>query len=170
MQLEIRRIERLWRELWTGCAAQYYWLFCQMEEENVLDPTDERHLSALHYVYIPRIQRHVDQFVDAFNNRPMRTEHGRSPKQLWIGGSIADYQSGNSSILVNFFSVIFNIIPVAKQTISRPIIGICNYWYLPQMMAHNTIMMAHKTIWFQFLLLVTNIYAYNDINALVYPF
>ncbi|XP_052780602.1 uncharacterized protein LOC128217486, partial [Mya arenaria] len=60
-----QRIERLWREVWTGCNALYYGLFFSMEDDGILDVTNERHMLALHLVFKPRIQQHLDNFREA---------------------------------------------------------------------------------------------------------
>ncbi|KAK6183515.1 hypothetical protein SNE40_010985 [Patella caerulea] len=83
-----QRIERFWRDLWCGCVNVFYNLFCYMETNNILVPTDELHLQVLHYVFLPRIQRSLDQFCEAFKRRPLRTEHNKSPLQLFIAGQI----------------------------------------------------------------------------------
>ncbi|XP_052809272.1 uncharacterized protein LOC128237730 [Mya arenaria] len=85
-----QRIERLWREVWTGCNALYYGLFFSMEDDGILDVTNERHMLALHLVFKPRIQQHLDNFREAISHRPLRTERNKSPLQLWISGQMLD--------------------------------------------------------------------------------
>lgn len=43
-----QRIERLWRDLFTGCTYLFYNIFCNMEEYGILDNANELHLAALH--------------------------------------------------------------------------------------------------------------------------
>ena len=83
-----QRIERLWRDVYSGCTHIYYELFYKMENEGILDPDDEKHLYALHFVYGPRINRSLQLFATGFNNTPMSTEHNFSPMQLWTRGLI----------------------------------------------------------------------------------
>ncbi|WAR11835.1 hypothetical protein MAR_026015 [Mya arenaria] len=85
-----QRIERFWRELWQGCTNTYYNLFWRMEMDGILNVGNENHLLALHLVYLKRIQTSVDRFVQATSQRPLRTEHGRTPMQLWIMGQVLD--------------------------------------------------------------------------------
>ena len=54
-----QRIERLWRDVFTGVIHLYYQLFYHMEENRVLDPLNESHLFCLHYVFLPRINKHL---------------------------------------------------------------------------------------------------------------
>ena len=50
-----QRIERLWRDL-HRCAIQlFYRMFYYMEYNNLLDPINEKHLFALHYVFLPHM-------------------------------------------------------------------------------------------------------------------
>lgn len=58
-----QRIERLWRDLFDGVIYVYYHLFHHLEEVSVIDPSNEEHLFALHYVYVPRINRHSESFT-----------------------------------------------------------------------------------------------------------
>ena len=84
------RIERFWRELWDGCTKTYYEFFWKMEEEGLLDVDNEGHLFVLHAVFLKRIQSSIDQFIDAVARRPLRTEHNKTPLQLWIMGMLED--------------------------------------------------------------------------------
>lgn len=35
-----QRIERLWHDVFSGCVASFYYLFYELEEAGLLDPTD----------------------------------------------------------------------------------------------------------------------------------
>ncbi|XP_052785786.1 uncharacterized protein LOC128221272 isoform X1 [Mya arenaria] len=85
-----QRIERFWRELWDGCTKTYYEFFSRMEDDGLLDVDNEVHLLVLHVVFLRRMQSSIDQFVDAVSRRPLRTEHNRTPLQLWISGQLED--------------------------------------------------------------------------------
>lgn len=79
-----QRIERLWRDVRRVVVNQFANLFHFMEEVNYLDPDNEHHLFALHFVFLGRLNRALQHFVQLFNNRPMRTERNLSPLQLFI--------------------------------------------------------------------------------------
>lgn len=96
-----QRIERLWRDLFTGCTYMFYQLFYYMEHCNLLDPSNETHLFALHYVYIPRINRHLQMFSSGHNNSPIRTEHNSTPYQLWVRG-LLDLRHSNCHVAQEF--------------------------------------------------------------------
>ena len=83
-----QRIERLWRDMFSGCVHVFYHLFHDMEQHGFLEPSNEVHLFALHYTYQPRINRNLDIFAHGHSRAPMSSEHGRSPLQLWIQGSM----------------------------------------------------------------------------------
>ena len=84
-----QRIERLWRDLFTGCTFMFYHLFYHMEDVGILEPDNELHLAALHYVFLPRINFHLHTFEAGHNSGPVSTEHNNSPEQLWIRGMLA---------------------------------------------------------------------------------
>ena len=81
-----QRIERLWRDVFQGCTCLFYRLFLYLEEIGILDPCNETHLFALHFVYLPRIQSSLDHFRDAYIYRPLSTCHNQSPAQLFFLG------------------------------------------------------------------------------------
>ncbi|XP_071821220.1 uncharacterized protein [Apostichopus japonicus] len=78
-----QRIERLWRDMFTGCASVYYKLFTKMEDENILDVTNEIDLAALHHVFLSIINNHLDIFQQSYLHHKLRTEHNKTPLQLW---------------------------------------------------------------------------------------
>ena len=84
-----QRIERLWRDLFSGCTHVFYYLFYNMENSHILEPSNDCHLFALHYVFLPRIQRNLDLFREGHTRGPLSTEHNASPEQLWIRGMLS---------------------------------------------------------------------------------
>lgn len=93
-----QRIERLWREVNRIVCRTYRNIFFYMESEDMLDPLDEVELWCLHRVYIPRINRSLEEFRQQMNNHPVRTEHNMSPNQLFISGILTS-ESRTRSIL-----------------------------------------------------------------------
>lgn len=81
-----QRIERFWRDLYTGCISFYYFLFYFLEDVGVLNVEDEYDLYALHFVCLPHIQKKLDCFREGWANHSLRTERNRTPLQLWITG------------------------------------------------------------------------------------
>ena len=50
-----QRIERLWRDVYSRVLSYYYNLFYFMEDEGILDPLNDFHVAALHYVFLSKI-------------------------------------------------------------------------------------------------------------------
>lgn len=83
-----QRIERLWAELNRVGCRNFINIFNFMEEQGVLDSLNELHLFCLHYVYLPRIQQAVTEFINQWNNHGLSTQGGQTPLQLWHSGVI----------------------------------------------------------------------------------
>ena len=79
-----QRVERLWRDLFSGCISFFYYLFYAMEDNGLLNPGSNEDLFCLHTVFLPEIQSHLDSFSSGWCHHHLRTEHNRSPLQLWI--------------------------------------------------------------------------------------
>ena len=57
-----------------------------MEDENLLNVDNDLHIFCLHFVFIPRINAAIQQFLESWNNHPLSSAHNMSPIQLWIVG------------------------------------------------------------------------------------
>ena len=82
-------IEILWRDVFRCICHFYYALFYEVEDLGILDPIRDPDLYALHYVFLPRINTDLSQFLSAWKNHPIRTEHGLSPLVLWQRGMLS---------------------------------------------------------------------------------
>lgn len=78
-----QRIERLWRDVFTGVLSYYYKMFYFMENEGILDPLNDVHIVALHYVYLAKINHKLKLWADAWSNHQMQTIQC-SPLRLWL--------------------------------------------------------------------------------------
>ena len=83
-----QRKECLWRDLFAGCTTLFYQLFHFMEEHGILDIESRKHLFALHYVFLPRINHLLETFVGGWNRHSLSSEKGKTPLQLWLLGSL----------------------------------------------------------------------------------
>ena len=81
-----QRIERLWRDVFQSCIVLFYQLFYRMEDMILLNVESEVHIFCLHYIYIPRINHALNQFLEAWNYHPLSSMGNLSPIQLWIAG------------------------------------------------------------------------------------
>lgn len=98
-----QRIERLWRDV-TRCVSVLYGdLFRKMEEDNRLNSLNEVDLFCLHSVFLPRLNRDLEVFMECWNNHPLSTANNLTPNQLFIRGAIENditptaHASDNSS-------------------------------------------------------------------------
>ena len=85
-----QRIERLWRDVFRCVCHLYYYTFYAMESTGILQVNEPVHLFALHLVFIPRINKALNEFLEAFNHHRVRTEKNWSPIQMWTNGMIHD--------------------------------------------------------------------------------
>ena len=89
-----QRIERLWKDVYSSVTQYFYRLFYNMEDLGFLNPLDETHLYALHFVYVPRINQCLQLFCNGWNNHPISTSQGYSPMQLHTMGMISIRNEG----------------------------------------------------------------------------
>lgn len=120
-----QRIERLWRDMHKSVTVLFYKLFYFLEHHGLLDHLNEHHLWALHYVYIPRINKSLKEFVNSWNNHPIRTAGHKSPQQLFTAGTLLLRNSQHAAL--DFFESVdeeFGIDPEgpvpSQESISVP--------------------------------------------------
>ena len=89
-----QRIERLWKDSHRCVTSTFYRLFYYLEYNELLDPISEEHLFAVHYVFLPRVNRALQQFRAAWNDHRVRTEGGQTPNQLFTAGALRLQNSG----------------------------------------------------------------------------
>ncbi|CAC5397210.1 unnamed protein product [Mytilus coruscus] len=82
------RIERLWRDVYYAVIQTFYSLFYYLEGNDLLDVDNQKDLLCLHYVFIPRINEALSQFVVAYNSHGLRTERCWSPQKIWVNSMI----------------------------------------------------------------------------------
>ena len=85
-----QRIERLHRDTTRCCLSNFISVFYHLEEEGYLDPSNETDLFCLQYIFLPRINRALEEFRMGWNFHSLSTESNLSPYQMWISGAIAD--------------------------------------------------------------------------------
>ena len=93
-----QRIERLWVDVWKNVNSRFHTLFHFMEMHEVLSVVNPIHMFALHYTFVPIIQRQLDIFCDQHNNHKLRTESSYTPNQLWVSGSLEHYNTSSTSM------------------------------------------------------------------------
>ncbi|XP_055029219.2 uncharacterized protein [Misgurnus anguillicaudatus] len=83
-----QRIERLWRDVWMAVTKIYYEVLHGLEEDGLLDPSNNMHMFCVHDIFIPRLNDDLTKFSDGWDNHPLRTEQNLTPNQLWVMGHI----------------------------------------------------------------------------------
>ena len=98
-----QRVERMWRDVYQGVLGLFHDIFYYMEEINILDPDDDIDIFCLHYVYIPRINRQLQMWKEAWMKHPLRSEMNLSPEQLWTAG-LQNIRMSGSLVATEYFS------------------------------------------------------------------
>lgn len=99
-----QRIERLWRDSHRCSTSVFYQLFYFLEDHDLLNPLDEEQMFALHYVYLPKINKSLAIFCGTWNNHGLRTENGKTPRQLFTSGVLRLRHSGLTAL--DFFNTV----------------------------------------------------------------
>jgi len=101
------RIERFWREYNTNVMLNFYDEFVNLEHLGYLDKTNNQDLWVLHKVYLPIINDKLLELKTYYNNHPIRTEHGKTPNQLYAASALRS-QVINTSISGDTIDVLHN--------------------------------------------------------------
>uniref|UniRef100_A0A3Q3A582 Integrase catalytic domain-containing protein n=1 Tax=Kryptolebias marmoratus TaxID=37003 RepID=A0A3Q3A582_KRYMA len=83
-----QRIERMWRDVWCVVTVNYRYALQYLADTADLNPDNEVHLACIHFVMLPRLNRHLELFSVAWDRHSLSIEQGRSPQQLWIRGQL----------------------------------------------------------------------------------
>lgn len=78
-----QRIERLHRDVNVQVLNHFYNEFRDLEDQGLLDATNDTDLFCLHLVYLPSINRRLSEFVNASNHHSLSTENNQTPLQLF---------------------------------------------------------------------------------------
>ena len=92
------RVERSHRDIYAGVLTFYSCIFEAMEDDGILDVLNDVHLYSLHHVFIPRINKSLQEFVFQMNNRPVSSEKNKSPLQMWQEGMLENMYSGHTAL------------------------------------------------------------------------
>ena len=69
------RIEHLWCAVYRCVCCHYYELFYTLEEEQALNPLNETDIYCLHYIFLPRINKHLEE---SWNHHSLSTERNQT--------------------------------------------------------------------------------------------
>ncbi len=96
-----QRIEQLWRDVVAYVVSHFRELLYSMEDSNILDPLNEVHLLAVQTVFVPRIDKALNDFILQWNFHFLRTEQSRTPMQLWMEGIYKNIMGDSVRDIVN---------------------------------------------------------------------
>ena len=75
-----------------------YWIFYYLENCDLFDPLNPIHMYALHYIYLPRINKALHSFKEAWNDHGLRTQHELTPNQLFTAVALRLRNAGSSAL------------------------------------------------------------------------
>ena len=90
-----QRIERLWVDVYLGVVYIYYCVLTSLETQGLLDIDNDVHMFCLHFVFEPRINRHLTHFVGGWDHHKISSAKSMTPNQLWIHGLHETSNSGS---------------------------------------------------------------------------
>ena len=86
-----QRIESHNRALNEQVMARFRGEFYQLESEGILNVNNDTDILCLHYVYLPRINQVICEFVAAHNSHKVSTEKNKTPEQMfWCNMQLAN--------------------------------------------------------------------------------
>lgn len=93
-----QRIERLWRDVNIKVVRNFKSLFMSMQDDEILNPLNEIDLFCLHFIFLPRINRAIEEFVLQYNNHPISSCQNQTPVQLFHQGIFQMYNASLTGI------------------------------------------------------------------------
>ncbi len=89
-------------------VCNYYTIFRHLEDLGLLDPDQDLHVICLHYVFLPRLNWHLQEFMRMWDKHPLSTEGNRSPEQLWVAGLLLGNQENPEQVtLILLYNTLF---------------------------------------------------------------
>lgn len=102
-------IERLWRDVNQAVLRLHSNLFYDMEDIRLLDPENDLDLFCLHYVFVPWINRHLQEWNQAWIMHLMSSERNQTPYQLWTCG-MQQLADSSAPIAVEMFEELTEVL------------------------------------------------------------
>ena len=114
------RIERLWCDVRRCVVSVYADVFRKLEAEHRLDTLNEVDVYCLHFVFLPRINKCLSEFMESWNHHALSTEGNMSPFQLLYEGlnhlalNNQDSTSSNADTEVDVSSLVHDHVIVPR--------------------------------------------------------
>jgi hypothetical protein len=80
------RVERLWRDVNRCICQQFSAIFIELEDNHRFDPLNEVDIYCLHHVFLPKINKALQEFKESWNHHNISTEGNKTPYQLYFEG------------------------------------------------------------------------------------
>ncbi|XP_071632798.1 uncharacterized protein [Temnothorax longispinosus] len=93
-----QRIERLWVDVFKEVCDSVYTELYSLENQGLLDVENIKHRFCVQYVYKPVINKKLLSFSSAWNVHSLRTENNKTPRQLWLEGILANYNTTYTAV------------------------------------------------------------------------
>lgn len=93
-----QRMDRLRGDVCCVVLRSFQNLFFYLESEGLLDRDNEGHLFAFHFVYLPRSNAALKEFVGQWSNHAMRIAGNLSPRQLNLNGFLEVHNSNYAAV------------------------------------------------------------------------
>ena len=110
------RVERMWRDITRCASSTFIRLFSALEADGVLDPLNELDIFCLHFVFLPRINKSLQDFQGSWNCHRLSSEGNMSPMQLFMEGQSARRQL----IHTTESDAISSVLPSNLTTVETP--------------------------------------------------
>lgn len=94
-----QRIERLWRGILLHVLQPIFSMFYNLEDSELLDPSNDIHKLSLQFVFLPHIQSRLQHFKEAWNHHALGTENNKTATQIWTEGMLS--RMGTDSTAIN---------------------------------------------------------------------
>lgn len=108
----------MWRDVHTQVTSFFYNTFYALEDSGKLDINNQNDMLALHFVYLPEINRRLSLFHSSWNQHSIRTEGNQTPEQLFITGTLTN-SSKNSSAIKGILSQEFSLTEQLKKGLNE---------------------------------------------------
>lgn len=86
LSVDNQHTECLWVDVVSYIVVPYRNIFTHLENSGLFNPVNEVHLYAPHYMYQPRANRSIDEFILQWNNHGMSSQRCQTPMQLMFEG------------------------------------------------------------------------------------
>ena len=106
------RIERMWRDVSRSVITPFKEIFVHMEDQEILDITNDVDLFCLHEVFTSRINASIDDFQQSWNSHPLTSENNQTPIQLFSLSATSDSSDSDDGT-----STVIRQLPSAQQAV-----------------------------------------------------